>query len=130
MAAAEADPNCKTKTRVALPRVEVPACCNVCDGQLTIGGPIWNQPIHNIDFVKRLIKVVRAQEEVKLGTSKRILAILTGIIDEEPLQTYPLNYDVDFICSSLKASNPGKKAFMCAITKLGYKAVQTYYNAK
>lgn len=53
------EPNCKKISRVALPRVTVPSCCKVCDGPLTIGGPIWNQPIHNVEFAKRLIKVVR-----------------------------------------------------------------------
>ena len=64
---------------------------------------------------------------MKLGTSKRIQGILTGIIDEEPLQHIPLNYDLDFICSSIKSSNPGKGGFTYALSQLGYKAVQTYY---
>ena len=60
------------QSRVALPRVTVPQCCKVCDGALTIGGPIWTAPIHDVDYVKRLIKVVRDSKEVNLGTSKRI----------------------------------------------------------
>lgn len=40
----------------------------MCDGPLTIGGPIWNKPIHDVNFVKRIMKVVRDQKEVKLGT--------------------------------------------------------------
>jgi len=67
---------------------------------------------------------------VKLGTSKRIQAILTGIIDEEPLQHIPLNYDLDFICSSVKSPNPGKSQFAYAMSQLGYKCVQTYYSPK
>lgn len=46
-----------------------------------MGGPIWNQPIHDVEFVKRLFKVARENEskdlapekrEVNLGTTKRI----------------------------------------------------------
>ena len=44
---------------MALTRVDVPAQCKVCDGHLTIGGPIWNKPLHNIDLVKRIMGVVR-----------------------------------------------------------------------
>jgi hypothetical protein len=49
---------------------------------LVLGGPIWNQKIHDIDFVKRLLEVARLssetsdlpaeKREVKLGTSERI----------------------------------------------------------
>ena len=100
---------------MALPKVTVPSCCRVCDGPLVIGGPIWNKKLHNIDFVKRLMAVVKEKKEVKLGTSKRIQAILTGIIDEEPVQDYPLNYDLNFICSTLKSHNPEKRCFQYAI---------------
>ena len=113
-----------------MPRITVPSCCKVCDGALTIGGPIWNQPIHDASFAKRLLKVVRAQQEVKLKTSKRIQAILTGIIDEEPLEHIPLNIDLDFLCSSIKCVNPGKSEFIYAMNQLGYKARQTYYSPK
>jgi tRNA (guanine26-N2/guanine27-N2)-dimethyltransferase len=97
---------------------------------LTIGGPIWNLPIHNVEFVKRLMTVTREQKEVKTKTAKRITAILTGIIDEEPLQDQPLSFDLNFIASSLKSMNPGKAQFMYAMNQLGYKAVQTYYSSK
>jgi len=76
------------------------------------------------------MSVVKAQKEVKLGTAKRIQGILTGVIDEEPLQGIPLNYDLNFICSSLKHHNPSKKEFVRALDQYGYQAVQTYYNAK
>lgn len=75
------------------------------------------------------MKSVR-EKDVTLGTKQRIQAILTGIIDEEPLQHIPLNYDINFISSSLRMQNPSKKEFMYAMNQLGYKAVQTYYNSK
>ena len=34
---------------------KVPSACGSCGSNLTIGGPIWNQPIHNTDFVRRLL---------------------------------------------------------------------------
>lgn len=57
-----------------------------------MGGPIWNKKIHDINFVQRLLEVSRKnsdkkmpeeEKEVKLGTSKRIEAILSSIIDED-----------------------------------------------
>lgn len=118
------------KTRTGLPRVTVPPICKVCDGPLTIGGPIWNHPIHDAEFAKRLMKAARNQTGHIFGTTKRIQAILTGIIDEEPLQDEPLNYDINFICSSLRSANPSKQEFVYALTQQGYKTVQTYYNSR
>lgn len=59
----------------------VPNRCTICDGPLSMGGPIWNQKIHDISFVQRLLDVARKnsdkklpeeEKEVKLGTTKRI----------------------------------------------------------
>lgn len=46
--------------KVLLPRIIVPSECRVCDGALTMGGPIWNQPIHDVELVRRLLPVVEA----------------------------------------------------------------------
>ena len=67
--------------------------------------------------------MVRDQTEVKLVTSKRIMGFLTGIIDEEPVQENPLNYDFNFLCSSLKSPNPRKSEFVFALRQLGFNAV-------
>lgn len=72
----------KGQVKVAAARITVPFRCKVCDGNLVIGGPIWNPRMHDVEFCKRLAKVVREQTEVKLKTSKRIQGIMTGIIDE------------------------------------------------
>ena len=96
---------------------------------MTIGGPIWTYKIHNVDFVKRLMKTVEEQKEVKLGTKKRIMGILTGVVDEEPLQHVPLNYDLSMMASNLRVHNPSKAQFLYAMSQLGHKAVQTYYSA-
>lgn len=108
----ESDKNDKSKPmKVACPRITVPAECRSCNGPLTIGGPIWTAKMHDVTFVKRIMKLVKNQKEtkeVKLGTSKRILGILTGILDEQPLEHIPLNYDLNFIASSLRVQNPSK----------------------
>ena len=125
----EKNPN-KETMKVGLGRVETPKCCNVCDGQLFIGGPIWNRPIHNVEFAQRVLKTVKEQKEVKLGTSPRIKALMTGIIDEQPLEHIPLSFNYNSVCSSIKGANPEKKHFVYAVNKLGYKAIQTYYSAE
>ena len=70
---------------------EVPSKCGVCGGQLVIGGPIWNDKLHNLDFVKKLYEKV---DRSNLGTRSRIKGVLGGIIDEEWLAHRPLSFDV------------------------------------
>lgn len=123
------NPN-KETMKVGLGRAMTPACCNVCGGQLFIGGPIWNRPIHNVEFAQRVLKTVKEQKEVKLGTSPRIKALMTGIIDEQPLEHIPLSFNYNSVCSSIKTANPEKSRFVYALNKLGYKAIQTYYSAE
>ena len=66
---------------------------------------------------------------MELGTSQRIQGLLKGILDEIPVQDQPLNYDYNYICSTLKMHNPDKREFIFAMSQLGYNAVQTYYNS-
>lgn len=40
-----------------------------------IGGPVWINPLHNLNFVQQLIRRVTASPEL-YGTSKRMLGIL------------------------------------------------------
>jgi tRNA G26 N,N-dimethylase Trm1 len=102
-----------------------------------MGGPIWNQRIHNIDFVKRLLEVARTnadknyqgKKEVNLKTTERIQAILSAIIDED-MVTYPLSYDMSHIASTLKVQNPKKMQLYAAFRSLEYKLTQTYYDPK
>lgn len=80
----------------------VPVVCGNCQSRLTIGGPIWNKPIHDAAFAKRLLQ--RAElPDCSLKTVERIKGILGGIIDEEPLQDVPLSFNMHDVCSTIRA---------------------------
>jgi tRNA (guanine26-N2/guanine27-N2)-dimethyltransferase len=38
--------------KIVCGRTEVPSKCGTCGSHLMIGGPIWHDKIHNMDFVK------------------------------------------------------------------------------
>lgn len=67
---------------------------------------------------------------MKLGTSKRIQAVLTSIIDESVLSEQPLSYDVAHIASILKVQNPSKAELIAAVRSLDYIACQSWYSPK
>ena len=45
---------------------------------LQFGGPIWRDPIHNVEFVKGLLKEVKVHKK-DFGTADRITGLLTLI---------------------------------------------------
>jgi tRNA (guanine26-N2/guanine27-N2)-dimethyltransferase len=94
--------------KIVCAKNEVPQKCGTCGSPLMIGGPIWNDKIHDIDFVKKMHETASTDEAKKFGTIGRIKGILGGIIDEEWLAHKPLSFDLNQICSNLKVCNPTK----------------------
>ena len=68
------------------------------------------------------------REDCTLKTAPRIKGILGGIIDEEPLKDYPLNFNLHDVCSTIRAQNPQKKQIHSAFASLNFKLCQTYYS--
>ena len=107
--------------RIVVAKSEVPCKCGVCGSDLVIGGPIWNDKIHNIDFVKSLYKQTESEECAKMfGTSNRMKGVLGGIIDEEWLAHKPLSFDLSALCSNLKCINPTKNQLIAGFRSLDY----------
>jgi len=64
-------------------------------------GPIWDGPIHNIDFINELINEL---PNLELKTNKKILGLLTGIKEEIELKMPPLGLYVNTMMSELKTN--------------------------
>ena len=106
---------------------EVPDKCLTCGNSLIVGGPIWSDKIHNVEFVQRLLKSV-SSVDCKLKTAPRIKGILGGVIDEQQLEDRPLSYHFNQVSSNLKCINPTKLEVIAAFLSLNYKIGQTYYD--
>jgi len=106
---------------------KVPPQCGSCGSQLTIGGPVWNEPIHNVAFVKRLLEKTKLAD-CPFRTASRLEGILGGIIDEEPVKGNPLSFNLPDVCSTIRAVNPQKEKIYAAFASLGYRVCQTYYD--
>jgi tRNA G26 N,N-dimethylase Trm1 len=76
---------------------QAPSNCGVCGSNMQIGGPIWSDKIHNIDFVNRLLAKIKALKESKTTeyrTKGRLEGLLGGIVDEARLaDNNPLSYE-------------------------------------
>jgi len=99
---------------------------------MQLGGPIWNEKIHNIDFVKRLLSKVKGikdgESHMKFKTIGRIEGILGGILDEDVVGNYPLSFDFPTVQSQIRMTTMSKKELQAGFRSLGYKCAQTYYS--
>lgn len=66
--------------------------CEHCGGKHQIGGPVWADPICNINFIDNVIDSV-SKEKDKLGTSDRIIGMLT--LQKEELHDVPFYFQAD-----------------------------------
>ena len=105
----------------------IPEQCRTCGGALRLGGPIWSDRIHQSEFVNRVYNKAK-EDDCKLGTKSRIKGTLGGIIDEELLSTYPLNYDFTKVGSDIKLVSPTKEQIIAGFRSINYILCQTYYS--
>ncbi|XP_011871745.1 PREDICTED: probable tRNA (guanine(26)-N(2))-dimethyltransferase [Vollenhovia emeryi] len=89
--------------------------CKHCQHEHQMGGPIWLGPLHDREFVSRLLSNLDTME---LGTLKRMEGVLTMIHEE--LDT-PLYYNLDSLMSTVKCHVPPMLTFRSALLNAGYK---------
>ncbi|XP_028390956.1 tRNA (guanine(26)-N(2))-dimethyltransferase-like [Dendronephthya gigantea] len=91
--------------------------CPECGRKFHLGGPIWSEPIHNLDFVNKVLnKVKKSHENYK--TSERIIGMLTLISEELPHS--PLYHTLDQLSSVVHCTTPSMIQLRSAIMRCGY----------
>ncbi|KAH7950118.1 hypothetical protein HPB49_019771 [Dermacentor silvarum] len=91
--------------------------CSHCGHKHHIGGPVWINPLHNLNFVQQLIRRVSASPEL-YGTSKRMLGILHMLAEELEV---PLYFLLDKLASTLRVSTPSMLHFRSALLNAGHR---------
>ncbi|XP_070207861.1 tRNA (guanine(26)-N(2))-dimethyltransferase-like isoform X2 [Littorina saxatilis] len=92
--------------------------CDHCGHKHHIGGPIWSAPIHNAEFLDRML--VRVERDAALfGTSERMKGMLS--VAKEELQDVPLYYILDDVCNILHCTPPNMVQMRSALLNAGYR---------
>ncbi|XP_037583495.1 tRNA (guanine(26)-N(2))-dimethyltransferase isoform X2 [Cebus imitator] len=86
--------------------------CEHCGQQHQLGGPIWAEPIHDLDFVGRVLEAVSTNPG-RFNTSERIRGVLSVITEELP--DVPLYYTLDQLSSTIHCSTPSLLKFRSAL---------------
>lgn len=74
--------------------------CEHCNHRHHMGGPVWSEPIHDADFLKKLLNFVKSDKAKSLGTLNRVIGMLSLV--QEELLDIPLYYKIDSLCCTLK----------------------------
>ena len=82
--------------------VSVGGHCTTCDGTYQIGGPFYSAPIHNQDFVMRMIGHI-SQRHTTYGTWNRMAGMVQVISEEIDI---PLYYILAKLCNTVHCSSP------------------------
>jgi len=94
-------PDDATHVKIALPHVPaVSEHCVHCQHRHTVGGPVWSAPIHNVDFVAKMLELVSSNEgKARFGTARRMEGMLSLILEELP--DIPLYLGIDKLCTKV-----------------------------
>ncbi|KAI9288420.1 N2,N2-dimethylguanosine tRNA methyltransferase [Umbelopsis sp. AD052] len=96
--------------------------CENCEQNHRIGGPTWVAPIHNKDFVSKMLQHVN-DHEGKFGTSDRMKGMLS-VINEELDQ--PFYWTLGNLCGTLHCNSIPMVDLCSAILNAGYKFSSTH----
>ncbi|XP_062845736.1 tRNA (guanine(26)-N(2))-dimethyltransferase isoform X2 [Trichomycterus rosablanca] len=92
--------------------------CEHCGQKHQLGGPIWAEPIHDVEFVQKVLSAVSGNPS-RFGTSKRIEGVLSMVTEE--LSDVPLYYVLDQLSSTLHCNTPSMLQFRSAVLNAGYR---------
>ncbi|XP_053085437.1 tRNA (guanine(26)-N(2))-dimethyltransferase isoform X2 [Pangasianodon hypophthalmus] len=92
--------------------------CSHCGQRHQLGGPIWAEPIHDVEFVQKVLTAVSGNPS-RFGTSKRIEGVLSMVTEE--LQDVPLYYVLDQLSSTIHCNTPSMLQFRSAVLNAGYR---------
>ncbi|XP_031417784.1 tRNA (guanine(26)-N(2))-dimethyltransferase isoform X2 [Clupea harengus] len=97
--------------------------CEHCGQRHQLGGPIWADPIHDIEFVQKVLSAVSTNPS-RFGTSKRIEGMLSMMTEELP--DVPLYYALDHLCSTVHCNTPAMLQFRSALLHAGYRVSMSH----
>lgn len=97
--------------------------CEHCDNSFHIGGPIWLDPLHDAEFVSKLLQSIQDGE---YATQDRMRGMLS--MASEELQDVPLYYELPRLTNIVKQSQEKMTVYTSALLNAGYKFSLSHAN--
>ncbi|XP_064426075.1 tRNA (guanine(26)-N(2))-dimethyltransferase isoform X4 [Mirounga angustirostris] len=92
--------------------------CEHCGQRHQLGGPLWAEPLHDLDFVGRVLEAVSTNPG-RFHTSERIRGVLSVITEELP--DVPLYYTLDQLSRTIRCSTPSLLQLRSALLHAGFR---------
>ncbi|XP_065729333.1 tRNA (guanine(26)-N(2))-dimethyltransferase isoform X3 [Phocoena phocoena] len=92
--------------------------CEHCGQRHQLGGPMWAEPLHDLDFVGRVLEAVSANPG-RFHTAERIRGVLSVVAEE--LLDVPLYYTLDQLSSAIHCSTPRLLQLRSALLHAGFR---------
>ncbi|XP_036389908.1 tRNA (guanine(26)-N(2))-dimethyltransferase [Megalops cyprinoides] len=92
--------------------------CEHCGHRHQLGGPMWAEPLHNTQFVQKVLSAVSGNPS-RFGTSRRIEGMLSMVTEE--LEDVPLYYTLDSLSSTVHCNTPPLLQFRSALLHAGFR---------
>ncbi|XP_017838195.2 probable tRNA (guanine(26)-N(2))-dimethyltransferase [Drosophila busckii] len=102
--------------------------CEHCGHKHHLGGPIWSAPLHNMEFVQQLLDAVQEEPLKQLTTQRRIVGVLSMVLEELP--DVPLYYTPDKLCCVLKLEIVPMLKMRSALLHAGYRVSYSHASKK
>lgn len=84
---------------------------------------MWNQPLHDMDFVKQVLATVTPE---KYRTAERMTGMLSVVAEELPDR--PLYFSLASLCATLHCTTPSQVQVRSALMHLGYRVSISHAN--
>lgn len=114
---ASGDPGGRIKFSAACGPPVTPECEH-CGQRHQLGGPMWAEPIHDLDFVGRVLDAVTTNPG-RFHTSMRIQGVLSVVTEELP--DVPLYYTLDQLSSTIHCNTPRLLQLRSALLHAGFR---------
>ncbi|XP_036598028.1 tRNA (guanine(26)-N(2))-dimethyltransferase [Trichosurus vulpecula] len=92
--------------------------CEHCGQRHQLGGPLWAEPIHDLDFVGQVLAAI-SRNPGRFRTSARIRGVLSMVTEELP--DVPLYYTLDQLSSTIHCNTPSLLQLRSAVLHAGYR---------
>ncbi|XP_044514381.1 tRNA (guanine(26)-N(2))-dimethyltransferase isoform X2 [Gracilinanus agilis] len=92
--------------------------CEHCGQRHQLGGPLWAEPIHDLDFVGQVLAAV-SRNPGRFRTSARIRGVLSMVTEELP--DVPLYYTLDQLSRTIHCNTPKLLQLRSALLHAGFR---------
>lgn len=97
--------------------------CEHCGHKHYIVGPVWADPLHDQEFVRKVLDDVK-ERRADIATHKRMIGMLSLVCEELP--DCPMYYTIDDLCQQIHVEAMNQNVFRSALLNAGFQVSMSH----